>query len=60
MAAMIAIAQNGIDGANAIVIRNSKMKTSSWTTYPYMQLKADAFLCDSVPQYMAWEYRATR
>jgi len=47
-------------GANAILIRQSKMKTSGWTDYPYMQMKADAFICDSVPEYMAWEIRATR
>jgi hypothetical protein len=47
-------------GANAILIRQSKMKTSGWTDYPYMQMKADAFVCDSVPEYMAWEIRATR
>ena len=47
-------------GGNAILIRQSKMKTSGWTKYPYMQMKADAFVCDSVPEYMAWEIRATR
>ena len=47
-------------GANAILIRQSKMKTSRWTDYPYMQMKADALVCDSVPEYMAWEIRATR
>ena len=47
-------------GANAILIRQSKMKTSGWTDYPYMQMKADAFVCDSVPEYMAWEIRAAK
>jgi hypothetical protein len=47
-------------GANAILISQSKMKTSGWTDYPYMQMKADAFVCDSVPAYMAWEIRATK
>ena len=47
-------------GANAILIRQSKMKTSGWTDYPYMQMKADAFVCDSVPEYMAWKIRAAK
>ena len=47
-------------GANAILITKSKMKTSSWTKYPYMQMKADALVCDSVPAYMAWEIRAAK
>jgi hypothetical protein len=45
-------------GANAIVIRNSQVKTSRLTGYPYMQLVADAFVCESVPAYKAWEIRA--
>jgi len=46
-------------GANAIVIRKSKMKSSVLTGYPYMTLVGDALVCDEVPDYMAWEIHAT-
>ncbi|MEJ2129764.1 MAG: DUF4156 domain-containing protein [Woeseiaceae bacterium] len=46
-------------GANAIVIRNSKMKSSVLTGYPYMILVGDALACDEVPEYMAWEIGAS-
>jgi len=47
-------------GANAIMIRNSKVKTSLLTGYPYMQLVGDALVCDNVPAYTAWEIRAAK
>jgi len=45
-------------GANAIVIRKSKMKSSMLTGYPYMTLVGDALVCDDVSDYMPWEIHA--
>ena len=45
-------------GANAIVIRKSKMKSSGLTGYPYMTLVGDALVCEDVPAYMPWEIHA--
>jgi len=45
-------------GANAIVVRESNFKTSGLTGAPYMEMVGDALVCDSVPQYMAWEIHA--
>jgi hypothetical protein len=41
--------------ANAIVIRDSTMKSSVLTGYPFMALVGDALVCDEVPDYLAWE-----
>ena len=46
-------------GANAIVVHESDFKTSGLTGSPYMAMAGEAMICDTVPQYMAWELPAT-
>ena len=45
-------------GANAIVVRESELKTSGLTGSPYMAMAGEAMKCETVPQYLAWELPA--
>ena len=45
-------------GANAIVVRESELKTSGLTGSPYMAMAGEAMKCETVPQYSAWELPA--
>lgn len=45
-------------GANAIVIRESELKTSGLTGSTYMAMAGEAMKCETVPQYLAWEFPA--